>query len=781
MLIILDRKQKPVGIASNTSPKGLPYFNDIHKEVVKDNLNVLDFEVPVNHPSFALLEEEGHVIYTDLDNKKQLFVITEMETNFGAESTMTVYCEHVATNDLNDEYVKPVELKGYTLKQIASYVLTNAINYDLGDVAELEVRDFKFDNWITIKEALGIISKEFEVEIEYETIYNGTEVERNVIHVVKKRGSRTGVSLEVKRDVKEIKKNTNSTELYTGIIGVGKDGLTLTNFNDEFEVDAIEYPVTDYYVSNLAAHGKYHKKNYKHKMGKYEDDSENQTELYRNTVKFAKEHGKTKDTYTVDVVIFERMTGYEHKKVRVGDTIIIKDFYSRPDSPFILEARVIELERSRTNPQADKMVLGDYNPLAFTRSNELIELQRKIKNNETKWEQGGEVVYKGSTSPLNPKIDQLWLQINTIPNILRRWNGYGWEDATPTDPSDVGAFPNQKGDDLIDEVDVIRDRTTDIRIIDTVVNSDNINTLFNNKADIEDLNGLVNEEQLTEVSDNINRTDKSIRDYTESEVNRMTSDFNRIAESIRMEFTSSKGVNLIKNSIGFAEHDFWSINGNVPTRKDEELEILGYGSGWYSPVGVSGYIEQTINVVAGKPYALSFFLNKATDATNFANAVVEIDINGLTRYRIGRQSDAGQTFGFKAFAHTFTPEYNQIVVRVKIDKFTAATITALMLNEGEYPFSWSHHSDEIYNTNIIFNQLGIRVKNQNTGGYTQITPEEFAGYGVVDGEIKRIFALNGADTEVYSLKVEKEIDLNPIKIISIKSAERNGIAFIPSM
>lgn len=777
MLIILDRKQNPVGIASNTSPKGLPYFNDIHKEVVKDNLNVLDFEVPINHPSFSLLEEEGYVIYTDLDNRKQLFAITEMETTYGAESTMTVYCEHVATNDLNDEYVAPVELKSQTLKQIVSYVLTNAMNYDLGDVALLGVKDFKFDNWITIKEALGIICKEFEVEIEYETIYNGTEVERNVINVVEKRGSNTGVSLDVRRDVKEIKKTVNSSELYTGVIAVGKDGLTLRNYTGPYEA---KHPVTDYYISNLDTHAKYHKKNFKHKMGKYEDGSENQVELYNNVLKFVKEHGKTKDTYSVDIVILERLTGYGHKRVRIGDTITIRDFYNNPDNPFLLEARVIELERSRTNPQNDKVVLGDYNPLTFTRSSEIIELQRKIRNNESKWEDLGEVVFKSATPPPIPEMNQLWLKIDVVPNVLRRWDGYGWDDVTPTEAGQIGAFPTEDANGLIDRVDVIDNRTTDIKIIDTVVSSDNINTLFNNKANVEDLSGLATGEQLEEVRSNMDAVDKSIRDYTDSEVNKMTSSFGKTAQDIRAEFTSSKGVNILRNSIGFAEHDFWSINGSLSTRKDEELETLGYGSGWYSPIGDSGYIEQVVNIPTSRPYTVSFFLNKSVDDLTLADAVVEIDVNGQTLYRIGKQTASGNTSGYQAFSHTFESTYSQATIRVKIGINAEATITALMLNQGEFPFSWSHHAEEIYSTNVLMNQLGIRVKNENTKGYTQITPEEFGGYAMVDGVMKRIFVLSGENTEVYSLHAEKEIDLNPIKMISIKSVSRNGIAFIPS-
>jgi phage minor structural protein len=776
MLIILDKKQTPVGIADFKSPKGLPYYNDLHREVVKDNLNVFDFEIPANHPSSTLIEEEGYIIYTDMDNRKQLFIIKNISESFGSTDNLVVECENASTGDLITSYIVPsATLNSYTLEQAVTYALTTS-EWQLGECAYLGVKDFAFENWITVKEALNAIVAEFGAEIEYEVIFNGTEIERKLIHVVEKRGQDTKVVLEVSKDVIDIQRDVNSDALYTGVIAEGKDGLTLVGYNGGEEEG---FPVTDYYISNLEAHRKYAINN-KHKMGFYQDDSENQIQLYGNALKFLKEHGEPKYTYTVNAVTLERITGYSHKKLRIGDVILVKDFKNRPNNPLILEARVVEMKRSKTNPSMDSLVLGDYNPITFTRNDSIIELQRKIKNSESRWEEVGESIIKQDTAPANPKVNELWLVTSAIPNILRRWDGYGWVDATVTSADQIGAFPSETGWDLADQVSDIDNRTSDVALIGTVAQSADIKALFDGKANVEDISGLATGEMLEGVkTDATSYTDSRV-DYTLEEVNKVSTSLDKTASDIRMEFASSKGVNMLKNSIGFADTDFWTTSGTMNTRKDEEVESVGYGSGWYSVVGESGYISQVVNIPTGSKYTLSFLLNKSKDALTLADAVVEIDVNGATIAKLGKSTAQGTTNGYEVGIYTFETTYSQAVIRVKVDENAEATITGLMLNKGEQAFSWSHHAEEIYNTNITFNQLGIKVKNGNTGGYTIMSPEEFSGYGDVDGEMQRIFTLNGATTEVEQLDVNTEINMHPVKIRTIKSDTRNGWAFIPS-
>ena len=64
-----------------------------------------------------------------------------------------------------------------------------------------------------------------------------------------------------------------------------------------------------------------------------------------------------------------------------------------------------------------------------------------------------------TTPPLDPVEDQLWLDTGVVPNVLRRWawiedeEGWGWINASPTSPEDIGAETpdgaQEKADDAV--------------------------------------------------------------------------------------------------------------------------------------------------------------------------------------------------------------------------------------------------------------------------------------------------------------------------------------------
>jgi len=77
---------------------------------------------------------------------------------------------------------------------------------------------------------------------------------------------------------------------------------------------------------------------------------------------------------------------------------------------------------------------------------------------------------------------------------------------------------------------------------------------------------------------------------------------------------------------------------------------------------------------------------------------------------------------------------------------------------------------------------GVLVKSlrfDETGQYTVISPQEFAGYANKNGVSTRVFTLNGDTTIVEKLRAISMIAMNPIKIVPILSGSNTGIAFVP--
>ena len=111
-------------------------------------------------------------------------------------------------------------------------------------------------------------------------------------------------------------------------------------------------------------------------------------------------------------------------------------------------------------------------------------------------------------------------------------------------------------------------------------------------------------------------------------------------------------------------------------------------------------------------------------------------------------------------------------------------ISGIMYNIGSIPLKWQPYPSEIYNTNVKIDINGVTVKNNQTDGYTMITPQEFSGYSRIDGNIERIFTLNGQVTEVKMLKAEKRITMEPVSVFAMNTVTDTkrirGWAFVPS-
>ena len=753
MLFILDSRQRVLGILSNDIPKACPYYNDIHTESLTNNLSTFEFELPSNHPSASLVEVEGFVIYTDLDNKKHMFIIKEVYDSHDTAMVKKVYCEHTAVGDLLGNIVRPIQMPSKTLEQALLVVLNNT-GWEVGELSYAGVRDISIDSHMTSLEALHMVVDAFDGEMEYEVIFDGATVTKRLIHVVTKRGQKTNKVFEYGKDITNVERTENTRDLVTALIGVGKgdangNPITFSNYQPPKDED---YPKENDYIYSVEAFQRYHK-NGKHIFGVFKDEkATNAVELYNNTKTKLKELSKPKLTYNCSMATLERLTGYDHKAVRLGDEIVVKDWSFSP--ALILSARVVEVKRSKTDPSSDSVVLGDYIPIQITKSDVISKLQNIVFNSETQWTE--------SAKKAQDALD------------------------TATTAKEVAEEAQQTGLNLSDTVGDIADKTTDLNIIGTVITSEDFQAIINDKANTDDLDGLATGDELESVQDSIlNYVDGRFdgEGGVNESINAMASELELTKESFTAKFQSSGGINLIKNSIGFADKELWTIKGTVNAIQNPELEQLGYGSGFNSSKE-NGYLEQTVYTNSNGTYSLSFWVNKTEDTGVDANVGVEIWEGNTKTVFIGKPT--GQlTTGYELGTHTFTTAYSEIKIRLVFGSGATGTITGLMLNVGDVPLQWQHHPSEIYNTNIQMNMNGIKVINKATKGYTIMSPTEFSGYAETLDEdnqpqMTKIFTLNGDTTEVTKIDIDKEINMKPIKIMPIISANYTGVAFIAS-
>jgi phage minor structural protein len=411
---ILNEYEKVVGVLSNEAPFSCPFFDDLHVENIQTGTNTYTFSVPANHEMAEKLKTEGNIIFPDLDGKYQMFRIKNIEEVVSSDSYVkTVTTEHVAIPDLLNEIVRPTTLKG-TLKQIMETLLKD-IDYNIGEVETLESKTVEIEQYSTLLEVILQIAEEFQVEIQYEVIFNQGKIVDKLIHMKRQLGTVTNKLFTYSKDLEEVTRTENSEALVTALIGVGKGDeegnvLTLANYNPKELPEGFYKNYEDDFIYSedaLQAYGI----NGKHRFGVYISDAEDVETLAQETVKELKARSVPYVTWEMSVRLLERVSGYEADKVRVGDTIVAKDVTMKPT--LMIQARILEVSRSYTNPENDAIVLGHYKPIAISNYDSVRKLQEAILANEQKWSSVGvtlpevEEVVEGKITPIERDLNDI--------------------------------------------------------------------------------------------------------------------------------------------------------------------------------------------------------------------------------------------------------------------------------------------------------------------------------------------------------------------------------------
>lgn len=410
------------------------------------------------------------------------------------------------------------------------------------------------------------------------------------------------------------------------------------------------------------------------------------------------------------------------------------------------------------------------------------DIETAINGKEGAW------VYS-PTAPTNPAVGLVWVDSSKTPNQPKRWVGgeTGWVALTPEEVKDLPW--GEDGSSLADWVAQAEQKISSDAIISTVLGSEDFTGIFDSKANAEDLNNLASYDDLDAMQAEYERLLKEGIAGIDFSPYVTNTELKQLKDSFTFSVQQAGGVNMLKNSLGFSGTDFWQASSGIDTTQNEQLSKLGFGSGFMINRVQNATLAQTIELPEAKQglqYALSFYMNVATfgDVTDF-QCGAHIYEEGVLKYTVG-VTDATQEIpsDYHLYKLVFEPESPNTVIELFVTNGAQATviISGVMYNIGNIALKWQPYPSEIYNTNVKIDINGITVKNNQTDGYTMITPQEFSGYARVNGEMERIFTLNGQVTEVKMLQAEKRITMEPISVFAMNSKETNtiGWAFVAS-
>jgi hypothetical protein len=322
---------------------------------------------------------------------------------------------------------------------------------------------------------------------------------------------------------------------------------------------------------------------------------------------------------------------------------------------------------------------------------------------------------------------------------------------------------------------------TEDAIVATVTKSTELTLLLDGKAPA-DNNYATSGDLETAKTDLSKEIDGKIKGIDFSPYITQTS-LTQTSTSLTAQFTTSGGVNLLKNSVGWGGSDFWteSGTGTIEVVQNNDLKVVGADSAFQ---------------LAGKTLSQDIFVSNGLDSLGNPikytfTTIVKKDAAGTAYMKvIGGEVDLitdfvdGTAYNYQKFSITVVPVGNQITVEISGDALSNAIFTSSIVNIGSEALQWQLSTGEVYNTNVRMDQKGIRVSQLNgtkETGFTVMTPDKFAGYydvnldGVIDDS-------EGSPDEVFRMDkdefVMKKAVIGPIKIVPITSGGNNGIAFI---
>ena len=346
MLLILNTSYTVVGTLARfgTTNKVTPYFDDNHVEDLSSGAETFTFSTFANTKEAYNLTV-GNSIAFKVKNGYKLFQITEVTETHNEDFIKTCYCEMVGIELLN-EVVRPFSSNSMNLKQFLTAILQDT-DYSIGriDSSLTLTHDIEITSHTKVYNLLQdyVIGK-YEAEISFRVEIEGGRIVGKYIDCELERGDFKGTRFEYSKNITNVRKSIDYSELATALIGVGSNG---TDFRS---VEAGDKPKNQDYIADENAYALWNKQG-KHIFDVYNYETESPAELLNATRKELKRRCSPKFKYEVDVELLSQ-------EVSIGDTVYIIDNEFNP--PLHLSARVSQLATCRTDASLNKCILANY-------------------------------------------------------------------------------------------------------------------------------------------------------------------------------------------------------------------------------------------------------------------------------------------------------------------------------------------------------------------------------------------------------------------------------------
>jgi phage minor structural protein len=315
--------------------------------VRKDSLeaeNTFDFIANARLPKVALLEKRTRLAVQDEDGFFREFIITYAEQYQREEKRVRADASFI---DLaKSKVIDPQELTGATALTAVQTALEGT-EWQAGDIEYADIRTITIGEYTNPLALLKVIAAEFGLEIGYRVEVSGNKIVGRYVDMKEQIAGFAGKEITFAKDLVGVIRKEDSNGIVTALLGVGPekdDGTRLTAVVEDADA--------------LQRWGR----NGSHLIEVYEVDSTDET-LTEEQIRDLTEAELAKRidaivSYECEAVSLEHIFGREHEKIRIGQTVRIKDDGYNP--PLYVEGRIQEVEVDPTTNEVLNFKIGNF-------------------------------------------------------------------------------------------------------------------------------------------------------------------------------------------------------------------------------------------------------------------------------------------------------------------------------------------------------------------------------------------------------------------------------------
>ena len=347
LLYILNSDTEVIGTltSTGTTNKVTPFFDDEFLQDLGTGAETFSFSTFAKSPQAEALQVGNYVAFRYKEEYK-LFQIIDTDETHNRDFVKSVYCE-MAGIELINEIVRPMVFNSANVKQFASRILADT-GWTLGyvDSRVADVHTIDLTNYTNAYQALQThVVGTFKAELSFTVDIQGGHVVSKTVNIFSERGDFEGFRFDYDKNLGEVSKHVDSSELVTALIGVGKNNITFKN------VSAPDKPINQDFIADEEAYFQWNK-NGSHIMGVYQTNStESPEELLKLTRAELQRRKTPKITYSLKVALVD-------PNLSIGDTVYVVDNEFTP--ALHLSARVSKQKISFTNSQQNECTLANF-------------------------------------------------------------------------------------------------------------------------------------------------------------------------------------------------------------------------------------------------------------------------------------------------------------------------------------------------------------------------------------------------------------------------------------